>query len=269
VSTKTTVHVRDAVLSQLVATLDRAALDTDPFAHVYVREPLPAELYDLFLEMLPPSPLYFPDNPAKYGHAASRLHASPGTSAGQIEGLGHVQSCRYICLLDDRNLARLHDTMSQFWREVASALTSRELQDGLVTRFALDLMRRFRTDLSGLRRLALHPRATLIRDLTGYWIAPHPDSRAKAITMQFYLARDHSQRDLGTTLYRRRLFDVRNLVTLKHLFEPVKRLVFLPNTAYAFPVTRHSWHGREALPPGEDARESLLLVYYLDPSREW
>jgi hypothetical protein len=130
-------------------------------------------------------------------------------------------------------------------------------------------MRRFRIDRPGLLRIALHPRATLIRDLTGYWIAPHPDSRAKVITAQFYLARDRSQRDLGTTLYRRHLFDVRNLVTLKHLFEPVKHLEFLPNSAYAFPVTRTSWHGREALPSGEFPRDSLLLVYYLDPSRQW
>ena len=268
-TTQTTLPLRDTVLNHLVATLDRTPLDRDPFAHVYMREPLPPELYDHSLEMLPHLRLYAPDNPAKYGSAASQLQATPGTSAGQIEGVGEVQSCRYIYPLDDRNLARLDGTTREFWCAVASALTSRELQDHLISRFAPDLMRRFRTDRSGLQHLALYPRATLIRDLTGYWIAPHPDSRAKVITMQFYLARDQSQRDLGTTLYRRRLFDVRNLVTLKHLFEPVKRLEFLPNTAYAFPVTRSSWHGREALPPGEHPRDSLLLVYYLDPAREW
>lgn len=85
----------------------------------------------------------------------------------------------------------------------------------------------------------------------------------------FYLARDESQRALGTTLYRRRLLNPRVLLALSNMFEPVRRLEFLPNTGYLFPVGSRSWHGREEVPAGAGERNSILLVYYRDPSREW
>jgi len=85
----------------------------------------------------------------------------------------------------------------------------------------------------------------------------------------FYLARDDSQRALGTTLYRRRLLNPRVLLALSNMFEPVRRLEFLPNTGYLFPVGSRSWHGREEVLAGAGERNSILLVYYRDPSREW
>ncbi len=80
--------------------------------------------------------------------------------------------------------------------------------------------------------------------------------------MQFYLARDDRQHELGTSLYRRHLFDPRNLWSLEHLFERVQQVPFLPNSGYAFPVGRHSWHGREAVPETLDERHSILHFYF-------
>jgi hypothetical protein len=42
---------------------------------------------------------------------------------------------------------------------------------------------------------------------------------------------------------------------------------FLPNSGYAFPVSRHSWHGREEVPDALGERHSILLFYFRDPSR--
>lgn len=248
--------------SSLVAALDRARLEREPFSHIYLRDAFPSHIYAEMLDRLPPLDAFRPDNPAKYGAAAREFHATPDRGPAPL-------SCRYTMPLDEGHLARLSEAQRVLWTGVSAVLRSAELKARVFAAFAADLCRRFRTDESGLERMEAHPRPTLIRDLSGYWIAPHPDSRAKIVTVQFYLARDDSQRALGTTLYRRRLLNPRVLLSLSNLFEPVRRLEFLPNTGYLFPVGFRSWHGREQVPAGAGGRNSILLVYYRDPSREW
>lgn len=254
--------IQRSVRSSLVAALDRARPDREPFSHVYLENAFPPDIYGEMLDRLPGLDCFAPDNPSKYGAAARRFHAT-------LDGTPVPASCRYTMPLHDANLARVPDASRAVWTGVAAALRSEQLQERIFALFAEDLCRRFRTDGPGLSRIQAYPRPTLIRDLSGYWIAPHPDSRAKIVTVQFYLVRDRSQRSLGTTLYRRRLLNPRILISLSNMFEPVRQLAFLPNTGYLFPVGSHSWHGREEVPAGAGERNSILLVYYRDPSREW
>jgi hypothetical protein len=112
----------------------------------------------------------------------------------------------------------------------------------------------------------------LYRDVDGYAIVPHPDTRKKVVTMQLYCPTDGSQADLGTTLYQASL---RGLLHAGSRFlEPVKTLPFLPNVGYAFTVlkayhspTRMSWHGRPAIrTPIERPRMSILNTFYVSKS---
>lgn len=251
-----------AVRSSLMTALDAAEAASDPFSHLYLRDAFPAHIYGQMLDSVPALASFSPDNPAKYGAAARHFHPASDDAPAPV-------SCRYTMPLDAAHLAKVPEPQRGLWTDVAAALTSRELRDRVFTAFAPDLCRRFRTDAEALSRMAAYPRPTLIRDLSGYWIAPHPDSRAKIVTVQFYLARDDSQRALGTTLYRRRLLNPRILLAPSKMYEPVRRLEFSPNTGYLFPVGRRSWHGREEVPAGAGERNSILLVYYRDPSREW
>lgn len=254
--------IQRSVGASLVAAIDRAHFEREPFSHVYLEKAFPQEIYDAMLTGLPGLDYFFPDSPAKYGAAARRHHPTPaGTEA--------PASCRYTMPLHDANISRLPEDIRAVWAGVAEALSSDELKERIFALFASDLCRRFRTDERGLSRIEAHPRPTLIRDLSGYWLAPHPDSSAKIVTVQFYLPPDGSQRLLGTTLYRRRLLNPRILIGLKNLFEPVRQMEFLPNTGYLFPVGSRSWHGREEVPAGSGERNSILLFYYRDPSREW
>jgi hypothetical protein len=260
--------VEEAVRTHLVKTLGEVRVESDPFSHAYIESAFPPDLYPAILDALPDTALYTPDNPRKYGKpAAMRRQRSRASSL--VEGLLHVSSSRYTLPLNASGLARLPDNLRVMWAGVAAALTSQELKAQIFDRFATDLSKRLRTDRAGLERVEAHPRPTLIRDLSGYWIAPHPDTRAKIVTVQLYLARDRSQRDLGTALYRRHLFNPRNLLSLKNMFEKVRQMPFLPNSGYAFPVGRHSWHGREEIPDAGGERNSILLFYYRDASREW
>ncbi len=257
-----TSDIHGAVLSSLVAAIGRARLASEPFSHVYLENPFPPDIYGQMIDGLPGLECFSPDNPPKYGATARRFHAPS-------DGAPAPASCRYTMPLNDENLVPVPEARRAVWAGVAAALTSDELKSRIFTPFAADLCRRFRTDRSGLLRMPAYPRPTLIRDLSGYWIAPHPDSRAKIVTVQFYLARDRSQHALGTTLYRRRLLNPRVLLSLSNAFEPVRQLEFLPNSGYMFPVSSRSWHGRAEVPAGSGERNSILLVYYRDPSRTW
>jgi hypothetical protein len=259
--------VEQAIRTHLVKAFGDVRLDRDPFSHVFVESAFPPDLYAVMLDGLPDTSLYTPDNPRKYGKAAQ--HRLRSQTSSLVEGLLHVSSSRHTLPLSEGGLGRLPDSIRAVWTGVAAALRSPELKAQLFARFADDLCARFRTDRAGLGHIEAHPRPSLIRDLSGYWIAPHPDTRAKILTVQFYLARDRSQSELGTALYRRRLFNPRNLLSLKNMFEKVRQMEFLPNSGYAFPVGRHSWHGREEIPEASGERNSILLFYYRDASREW
>ena len=260
--------VEEAIRTHLVKAFADVRLDRDPFSHVYVESAFPPDLYPVILDALPDTGLYTPDNPRKYAKTAAPQRP-PSRASSLVEGLLHVSSSRYTLPLSESGLARLPGSIRAVWTGVAAALRSPELKAQIFERFADDLSGRFRTDRAGLERIDAHPRPTLIRDFSGYWIAPHPDTHAKIVTVQFYLARDRSQRDLGTTLYRRDLLNPRNLLSLKNMFQKVRQMEFLPNSGYAFPVGRHSWHGREAIPEASGERNSILLFYYRDASREW
>jgi hypothetical protein len=261
-------RVRAEVLARLLDRLRHATVDETPFSHFSLQHVFPDAVYAAMLEHLPVLECYRPDNPGKY----RRVHRLPGfkqDAVNLLAGLFHVSSSRYTMGLDEARIGSLPRPAREIWQGIAGALASPDLKRAILDLFEPDLCRRFRTTRAGLERMPMFPRPGLVRDLTGYWIAPHPDTRAKIVTVQFYLARDLTQLELGTALYRRHLFNPRNLISLKNLFEKVKQLEFRPNSGYGFPVGRKSWHGREELPGTAGERNSLILFYYRDPSKGW
>jgi hypothetical protein len=154
------------------------------------------------------------------------------------------------------------------WRGVASTLASPALKTALFAKLAKDLAFRYSVSESRAGDLAGYSRPTLYREMEGYEIAPHPDTRKKVVTMHLYLPADRSQLDLGTALYRRKLLAL-PLSSWHHRFTKVKQFLFQPNSGYAFVVnntlTKKSWHGREELPPGAGVRNTLLNTFYETP----
>jgi hypothetical protein len=78
-----------------------------------------------------------------------------------------------------------------------------------------------------------------------------------------------SRADLGTAVYRRRLFRLKNLLSPRNRFETVKQFPFAPNSGYAFAVGSKSWHGRDPVPIAAGERNSLMLIYYAQPGKGW
>lgn len=81
------------------------------------------------------------------------------------------------------------------------ALSSTALRKRLFVLLGSGLPRRLRGSPGGGDGLEAHPRVSLVRDLPGYWIEPHPDSPVKVVTLQLYLPAEGSPRGLGTSFY--------------------------------------------------------------------
>lgn len=227
--------MRDSLLASVISAVRRSVVQRRPFAHAYLQHVWPEDVYADLLTALPPASRYRDDNPAKYGRPDGR-------------------SCRQVLPLDD---ARTTDPL---WTLVREVLAAPDLQSAVCAHFNLGAARKDGRPVSVSRPV-------LVRDLPGYWIEPHPDSRAKHITMQLYLPADASQTALGTTLYQLRPFRPAAWIGRAPFMHPVHRFPFMPNSGYIFPVRWNSFHGVEPLAEDSGVRQTLMNTYYWEPRR--
>jgi hypothetical protein len=237
-------------LDHLCSVIETVDICAWPYAHFYIEGVFPEPVFRQMLELLPDLGAYAADNP--------RIHT-------REDGL----VTRSIFSLSPPSVARLPEAQRSFWSEIAEALTAPQLRHAVFAKLSNDLRRRFRVSPDQLDSIPAYPKPALIKDLGGYEIAPHRDTRSKIVTMQFYLPNDMSKADLGTAVYRQRLFRLKNLVSLRNRFETVKQFAFAPNTGYAFAVGPRSWHGRDRVPMTSGERNSLMLIYYTRPDKGW
>ena len=138
------------------------------------------------------------------------------------------------------------------WDVVGRALCSAPVRDAFVRRLAPALERRFGT---GYAKTGMYPIPVLTRDIPGYLITPHTDTRWKGITVQLYLPRDTSTTHIGT-IFHEKLAD--------GSLPKKTQMKFAPNTGYAFAVGTDTWHSADAVGSEVKTRDSILLTYFVD-----
>lgn len=238
------------VLDHLVAVINETEVHSTPYSHFYLEKAFPDSIYKDLLDHLPERSAYGADNPRKHT---------------RDDGL----VTRNVLSLSEPALAGLPQAQRTFWNGIAAALYDSRLKQAVFARLSKDLSRRFGIPADQLDSIPAYPKPALVKDLGGYEIAPHKDTRSKIVTMQFYLPADTSKVNLGTAVYRVRLFQLKNLVSPRKRFEKVKQFSFRPNSAYAFAVGPKSWHGRDPVPMASGERNSLMLIYYAEPNKGW
>jgi hypothetical protein len=135
---------------------------------------------------------------------------------------------------------------------VGRALCSNEVKQAFIRRLAPGLKRRFGDDYA---KVGMFPIPILTRDIPGYLITPHTDTRWKGITVQLYLPQDNSTNHIGT-IFHDRLPDGS---MPKHT-----QMKFSPNTGYAFAVGDNTWHSADRIGREVKTRDSILLTYFVD-----
>lgn len=225
-----------SVQEQMVAAVDRAELRTQPFDHIYMEGVLDPGSYDALLAAMPDRRFY---HDLKHQDAVRR----DGTST------------RLRMYLYPELLNRLPGEQRQVWQPLAEALCSPELELAFKQKFRRALEERFQKPVE---KIGVYPIPILLRDQPGYRIGIHSDVKKKAITVQFYLPRDESQRHIGTIFHESNSGEGAERTT---------QMPFMPSSGYAFPVSlTKSWHSAAATAPEDGERVSMMVTYYLADS---
>lgn len=221
--------------SFVVGTVDAAQHVEAPFYHLEFARVFPDDVYTAMLAAMPVASDYRPmSGRAKVGAA------SGGTPT------------RVKIDLFPEYIRHLPPEKRVVWHVVGRALRTAEVKAAFVRRLAPALARRFGADFASV---SLYPIPILTRDIPGYGITPHTDTRWKGITVQFYLPPDASTTHIGTIFHERRP----DGSLLKKA-----RMKFAPNTGYAFAVGTDTWHSVDPVGSEVTTRDSILHTYFVD-----
>ncbi len=163
--------------------------------------------------------------------------------------------------LTESRLARLPEGRCRtLWTAAARAVQADSIQLALLRKLEPGIRERHSEPIE---EIEAYCRPALNRDVAGYRILPHPDTKVKVLTGLIYFPRDASQVGLGTSFYVPR----RRFPGLKPRYELAATLPFRGNCGLVFAVTKRSFHGREPLPENCGVRDYFALTYYNDPTR--
>jgi hypothetical protein len=220
----------------IVGSIDAAPSFETPFYHLVLDRVFPEDSYTAMLANLPEATDYRPMHGRSKGH-----DLTDGTHT------------RVKIDVFPEYIRHLPPQQHAMWDVVGRALCSPQVRDAFMRRLAPALERRFGPNHA---RTGMYPIPVLTRDIPGYLITPHTDTRWKGITVQLYLPRDDSLSHIGTIF---------------HDKEPdgrcgakVKQMTFAPNTGYAFAVGTDTWHSADVVGPEAKSRDSILLTYFVD-----
>jgi hypothetical protein len=224
------------VEQQLVAAAERAELRHQPFDHIYMEDAFDLTSYERLVEAMPDRRFY---------------HDLKHQDAVRQDG----SSTRLRMYLYPELLRGLPEGQKRVWLPVATALCSKDLELAFKRKFRRALEERFGKPAE---KIGVYPIPILLRDQPGYRIGIHSDVKKKAITVQFYLPVDDSQRHIGTIFHESNSGDGAEKTT---------QMPFLPSSGYAFPVSlTKSWHSAAATTPEDGERVSMMVTYYVADS---
>ena len=219
----------------VAASVDAAAAFESPFAHLVIERVFPDDVYAQMLSNLPEASDYRPMHGRSKGH-----DLADGTHT------------RVKIDLFPEYIRHLPPQKRVVWDAVGRALCSRQVRDAFVRRLAAPLEHRFGP---GYAKVGMFPIPILTRDIPGYLITPHTDTRWKGITVQLYLPRDLSTAHIGT-IFHEKLAD--------GSLPKRKQISFAPNSGYAFAVGTDTWHSADPVGQEVRTRDSILLTYFVD-----
>jgi hypothetical protein len=224
-----------ALIEAVVANIRDARVVDKPFHHLEFDRVFPDDVYARMVSAMPNADDYRP---------------LPGRNRGNIREDG--SSTRVKIDLFPEYIRHLTDEKRAIWDLVGRALCAGEVQAAFMRGLAPGLERRFGNDFANV---GMYPIPVLTRDIPGYRITPHTDTRWKGITVQLYLPRDASATHIGT-IFHERLPDgsLPNAMQMR----------FAPNTGYAFAVGDDTWHSADPVGPEVESRDSILLTYFVD-----
>jgi hypothetical protein len=220
-------------LADFVAqSVDNARAVEKPFFHLEFDRVFPDDVYAQILRLMPESSDY------RSMHGQSKV--KDGTQT------------RVKIDLFPEYIRSLPAEKRALWDVVGRALCADPVKQAFIRRLAPGLSKRFGADFA---KVGMYPIPILTRDIPGYMIPPHTDTRWKGITVQLYLPANDANTDIGTIFH-----DV-----LPDGSKPkATQMRFAPNSGYAFAVGADTWHSADPVHNRVKTRDSILLTYFVD-----
>lgn len=217
-----------------------APLSMFPYPHFYVQDVFPPDYYRRLQQCLP--------------DATDML---PIEQARPVKGYKE----RFVMDIGGEHLATLSPEKQLFWKEMQGWLVGRRFGHLLFNKFAPFIQERFK----GQPQPEFYDESLLVHDIANYKLGPHTDATRKVITLLFYLPKDDSQRDLGTSIYvpKDPAFTCMGGPHHQHAnFDLLYTMPFLPNSVFCFLKTYNSFHGVEPVLDPQAKRWLLLYDIY-------
>src|SRR5687768_8209862 len=152
------------LIAHFVESIGLAAESAVPFCHLELRQVFPPDLYAAMLEAMPEERAYRPMS----GRAREARRADGAPTRTKLHLLPEFTR-------------RMPPAQRAVWVPVGSALCSVAVREAFIRRLAPGLKMRFG---SSPARVGMYPIPILTRDVPGYRIGIHPDTRHKAMTIQ-------------------------------------------------------------------------------------
>lgn len=219
----------------IVLSVDNARVAEAPFYDLEFDRVFPADVYERILASKPVYEDYRPMSGRSKGHVRH-----DGTAT------------RVKIDLFPEFIRKLPPQKREVWSLVGRALCSRPVQDAFVRRLAPPLEKRFGARYA---KTGFYPIPILTRDIPGYEIQPHTDTRWKGITVQFYLPGDNDHTNIGTVFHS---------VAADGSLPKHCKMPFARNSGYAFAVGTDTWHSADPVDDSVETRDSILLTYFVD-----
>jgi len=223
------------ISAHVVHAIDSAPAVAEPFQHLQLASVFPADTYAEMIASMP--------DQRDYRGMSGRAKSMPA-DGGQLT--------RTKIDLFPEFIRHLPAQKRAVWNAVGAALCSPEVREAFRRRLAPGLEKRFG---ARYREVGMYPIPILTRDVAGYRIGIHPDTRRKGMTIQLYLPPDRSIEHVGTVFHRR--LEGKN-------YEKAAQMSFSPNVGYAFAVGNDTYHSVETVGPEVRTRDSILLTYFVD-----
>jgi hypothetical protein len=221
----------DRLADDVAHAVETTRASSEPFYHLEFDRVFPDDIYERMLALMPNAADYRPM------HGRSKVMGTP---------------TRVKIDLFPEYIRNLPPEKRELWDVVGRALCSNKVKRAFISRLAPGLARRFGTHFA---KIGMYPIPILTRDIPGYLIPPHTDTRWKGITVQLYLPRDDTNANIGTIFH--------DQLTDGTLVRRAQ-MPFAPNTGYAFAVGDNTWHSADQVGPEVTTRDSILLTYFVD-----
>jgi len=223
------------IIDHVAAAIDAAPEGKQPFFHLMLSNVFPDDVYTAMMAEMPVA--------SDYRQMSGRTKSTRTMNGG---------GTRVKIDLFPEYIRHLPPAKRHVWSLVGKALCSAKVRDAFRRRLAPGLERRYGPSH---KKIGMYPIPILTRDVPGYRIGIHPDTRWKGMTIQLYLPRDNSIDHVGT------VFHARNP---DKTFTRAAQMKFAPNTGYAFAVDKDTWHSVDLVGPEVTTRDSILLTYFVD-----